>query len=63
MEQAAQRRFPLHLQEAHLKRIAAGAISSATLAWMLGIDPSMLEVDSPEVPEVDADDLAAALGL
>lgn len=63
MDQAAQRRFPLHLQEAHLKRIAAGAISSATLAWMLGIDPSMLEVDSPEVPEVDADDLAAALGL
>ncbi|HET9896729.1 MAG TPA: ImmA/IrrE family metallo-endopeptidase [Streptosporangiaceae bacterium] len=63
MDQAAQRRFPLHLQEAHLKRIAAGAISSATLAWMLGIDPSMLEVDSPEAPEVDADDLAVALGL
>ncbi len=63
MEHAAQRRFPLALQEAHLERVASGAISRSTLAWMLGIDPSSLEVDSPEIPEVNADDLAITLGL
>lgn len=63
MDQASQRRFPLSLQEAHLERVASGAIGRATLAWMLGIDADALEVDSPEIPEVDAEDLAAALGL
>jgi hypothetical protein len=63
MNQASRRRFPLSLQEAHLERVASGAIGSATLAWMLGIDADALEVDSPEIPEVDAGDLAAALGL
>jgi IrrE N-terminal-like domain len=63
MDQASQRRFPLSLQEAHLERVASGDIGSATLAWMLGIDPAALEVDSPEIPEVEADDLAVALGL
>ena len=63
MDAAAQRRFPLSLQEAHLKLVASGAISTATLAWMLGIDAAALEVDSPEIPEVDVDDLATALGL
>ena len=63
MDEASQRRFPLSLQEAHLERVASGAIGRATLAWMLGIDAESLEVDSPEIPEVDADDLAAALGL
>ncbi len=63
MDSAAQRRFPRSLQEAHLERVAAGAIGRATLAWMLGIDPDALDVDSPEVPEVDVDELAAALGL
>lgn len=63
MEAASQRRFPLRLQEAHLELIASGAIGTATLAWMLGIDAAALEVDSPEIPEVDVDDLATALGL
>jgi Zn-dependent peptidase ImmA (M78 family) len=63
MEHASQRRFPLSLQEAHLERVASGDIGKATLAWMLGIDASALEVDSPEISEVDAGDLAAALGL
>jgi Zn-dependent peptidase ImmA (M78 family) len=63
MEHASQRRFPLSLQEAHWERVASGAIGRATLAWMLGIDADALEVDSPEIPEVNADDLAAALGL
>jgi transcriptional regulator with XRE-family HTH domain len=63
MDAAAQRRFPLALQEAHLERAATGAVGTATLAWMLGIDPSALEVDTPTVPEVDVADLASALGL
>jgi Zn-dependent peptidase ImmA (M78 family)/transcriptional regulator with XRE-family HTH domain len=63
MDEAAQRRFPLSLQEAHLERVASGAVGRATLAWMLGIDAAALEVDSPEIPEVNADDLASALGL
>jgi transcriptional regulator with XRE-family HTH domain len=63
MDSASQRRFPLALQEAHLERAASGAVGTATLAWMLGIDQSALEVDTPEVPEVDVDDLASALGM
>jgi Zn-dependent peptidase ImmA (M78 family) len=63
MDAASQRRFPLALQEAHLERAASGAVGTATLAWMLGIDPSALEVDTPVIPEVDVDDLASALGL
>jgi Zn-dependent peptidase ImmA (M78 family) len=63
MDAASQRRFPLALQEAHLERAASGAVGTATLAWMLGIDPSALEVDTPAVPGVDVEDLASALGL
>jgi hypothetical protein len=63
MDQASQRRFPLSLQEAHLERVASGAIGTAALAWMLGIDAATLEVDAPEIPEVGADELATALGL
>lgn len=63
MDAASQRRFPRGLQEAHLERIASGAIGRATLAWMLGVDAGTLEVESPAVPEVDVDDLATALGL
>ena len=63
MDEASQRRFPLTLQEAHLEGVASGAIGRGALAWMLGIDAGALEVDSPEVPEVDLDELASALGL
>jgi len=63
MDAAAQRRFPLDLQEAHLELIASGAVSRETLAWMLGIPADSLDVDAPEVPEADIDDLTAALGL
>lgn len=63
MDAASQRRFPLSIQEAHLELVASGVISTATLAWMLGIGVDALEVDSPEIPEVDVDDLATALGL
>lgn len=63
MDEAAQRRFPLALQEAHVAAIASGSLGKGTLAWMLGIDPDALEVDFPEVPETEVDDLAYALGL
>lgn len=64
MEEAATRRFPLKLQEAHTDLIASGALHKGTLAWMLGIDSDALEVDEPLPPEpLDADRLAAALGL
>ncbi|WP_322754046.1 XRE family transcriptional regulator [Frankia sp. Cas3] len=63
MDAAAQRRFPLSLQEAHLTGISSGVLGKGTLAWMLGIDPDALEVDIPTVPDVDVDDLAMALGL
>jgi hypothetical protein len=63
MDAAARRRFPLALQEAHLKGIASGDLGKGALAWMLGINPDSLEVDSPTVPDVDVDDLAKALGL
>lgn len=57
MDAASQRRFPLSLQEAHLELISKGAIGAGTLAWMLGTDPAALDVDKPEVPEIDLDDL------
>lgn len=63
MDAAAQRQFPRSLQEAHLERVASGAVGKATLAWMLDIDAAALEVDSPEIPQSDADELVAALGL
>ncbi|MGH3266618.1 MAG: ImmA/IrrE family metallo-endopeptidase, partial [Trebonia sp.] len=63
MDAASQRRFPLSVQEAHLALVASGVIGTATLAWMLGIDAAALEVDAPEIAEVDATDLATALGL
>lgn len=63
MDDASQRRFPLHLQEAHLARIAAGTLGKGTLAWMLGIDADALDVDTPDLPEASADELTAALGL
>ncbi|WP_250290512.1 ImmA/IrrE family metallo-endopeptidase [Frankia sp. CiP1_Cm_nod1] len=63
MDAAAQRRFPLTLQEAHLAGIESGALGKNTLAWMLGIDPDTLDVDVPSVPETDVGDLARALGL
>ncbi|WP_261557891.1 ImmA/IrrE family metallo-endopeptidase [Frankia tisae] len=63
MDAAAQRRFPLRLQNVHLSGIESGALGKGTLAWMLGIDPDALDVDIPTVPEVDVDDLAKALDL
>ncbi|WP_406688573.1 XRE family transcriptional regulator [Saccharopolyspora sp. ID03-671] len=63
MDAASQRRFPLSLQEAHLARIERGEIGKRTLAWMLDIDPDVLDVDAPEQSEPEPDQLASALGL
>jgi hypothetical protein len=63
MDDAAARRFPLSLQDAHLAMIARGELGKGTLAWMLGIAPEALEVDIPApVEEFDTDALATALG-
>jgi hypothetical protein len=64
MDDAATRRFPLSLQDAHLAMIASGALGKGTLAWMLGIEADNLEVDVPAASDdIDPDVLASALGL
>lgn len=64
IDQAATRRFPIKLQNAHTDLIADGALHKCTLAWMLGINADALEVDVPPPPEsVDPDQLAPALEL
>ncbi|GAA1841857.1 helix-turn-helix domain-containing protein [Asanoa iriomotensis] len=64
MDDAATRQFPLALQKAHLALIAQGVLPKATLAWMLAVAESTLEVDEPTRPEpMSADALANALGL
>lgn len=64
MEQAAIRKFPSGLVEAHVKLIASGDIGSGTLAWMLEVDRETLDVDAPALPALpDSEDVAEALGL
>lgn len=64
IDQAAARRFPLKLQEAHTDLIATGALHKHTLAWMLGVSPDTLECDEPPQPEpISTNKLAAALGF
>ncbi|SON59281.1 hypothetical protein MSIMFI_00764 [Mycobacterium simulans] len=63
---ASERRFPIGLQEAHMKRIAHGQLGNETLAWMLGVDVDRLdtEIDAPPEPAtVDAGHLAEMLGF
>ncbi|ODU04388.1 MAG: hypothetical protein ABS81_10505 [Pseudonocardia sp. SCN 72-86] len=63
-ELASTRRFPLTLESSHLRRIETGEIGKATLAWMLGIRPDALDVDTPPEPsDVDTTELANELGL
>ncbi|WP_308467906.1 ImmA/IrrE family metallo-endopeptidase [Rathayibacter soli] len=63
MDAAAARRFPLSLQEAHVRAIAEGRVRKDTLAWMLGVAPESLEVDEPGLTEGDVNALADALGF
>src|SRR5699024_11423974 len=48
MTKAATRRFPDWIKAAHLEKIAQGNLGKETLAWMLGIEPSEIEVEEPE---------------
>lgn len=64
MDQAASRRFPLKLQQAHTNLIAQGKLHKRTLAWMLGVAPDSLECDEPPLPEpISTEQLADALGF
>lgn len=63
MAEAGERRFPGWLQEAHLERIAEGAIGKGTLAWMLGVPEGSLELDEPRgAVELSDEAFAALLG-
>ena len=61
MRDAGERRFPTWLQEAHLEQIAEGAVGKGTLAWMLGVPVTSLEVDEPAAAEELSDDALAEL--
>ena len=64
MQQASARRFPDHLVAAHRVGVSSGLLGSATLAWMLGVDPS--DLDAELAPSREASDihwLAQELGL
>lgn len=63
MEAAASRRFPLELQAAHVELISQGRLPKATLAWMLDVDEDEIEIDEPDTPDADIDELARALGF
>lgn len=51
MDAASRRHFPTWLQDAHLTGIASGRIQKDTLAWILDVDASELDVDEPIQPE------------
>ncbi|MGP5261326.1 helix-turn-helix domain-containing protein [Brachybacterium paraconglomeratum] len=61
MRDAGERRFPTWLQEAHLEQIAEGAVGKGTLAWMLGVPVTSLEVDEPAAAEELSEDALAEL--
>lgn len=64
MDAASARRFPLGLQEAHVRLIEIGAVRKDTLAWMLEVGPDDLGVDEPDAPApLPEDELVEALGL
>ena len=61
--EASSRRFPTALVAEHEQAIAEGRLGKGTLAWMLGVDVSALEVAEPELRRGSVDDLADMLGL
>jgi transcriptional regulator with XRE-family HTH domain len=64
MDSAAQRRFPLELQEAHEQKIEAGELGPAYLAWMRGVSAQWIaEAYEPGMNEVKLDELSEAFGL
>jgi Zn-dependent peptidase ImmA (M78 family)/transcriptional regulator with XRE-family HTH domain len=64
MDAAAQRRFPLELQEAHEQKIEAGELGPGFLAWMRGVSALWIaEAYEPAANEPAIDELAKAFGL
>lgn len=63
MDAAASRRFPIELQAAHVELVSQGRVPKATLAWMLDVDEAEIEIDEPDTPDADIDELARALGF
>ena len=64
MDEAATRRFPVHLIAAHRAGVADGTILPGVLAWMLGVDvESITEELAPAFPDSDIDALGRELGL
>lgn len=64
MQNAAARRFPAHLVEAHRAGVEKGVLGVESLAWMLGVDPESLSEElSPSTVDADVDWLARELGL
>lgn len=64
MRDAATRRFPAHLIEAHREAIAAGRLGAATLGWMLGVPMQSIEAElAPKTESADLDALGRELGL
>lgn len=47
MEGAARRSFPAWLLAAHGRMVAEGRIGKGSLAWMLGVEPALLDVAEP----------------
>lgn len=62
MDEAAARRFPIKLQTAHIALIEQGKLPKTTLAWMLDVDPEDVEIEGPDEPAPDIDELARLLG-
>lgn len=64
MQAASTRRFPGELLDAHSRGVAEGRLHAGSLAWMLGVEESQIELGrEAEVSAVGADDLAELLGL
>lgn len=64
MDAAAIRRFPLALQEAHERKVEAGQLGPAYLAWMRGVSEVWIADEyEPRNSGPGVDELAAELGL
>lgn len=64
MDDAATRRFPLALQEAHEEKVEQGLLGPGYLAWMRGVNESWIADEyEPHDGGPSVDELAAELGL
>lgn len=64
MRRAAERRVPPRLMKALRDGIASGRLNTGTLAWLLDVDPTTLELDEPDRDqELSIEELANLLGI